>query len=212
MSRHTTVGAIATILLIAACGGTDQLPPSSPEPVRVLVPAPPAPAPPAPAPPAPPAVNDPLVGEYSLDLSLGSGCAVMPDSVRRQRFSASIQPATSGYVVTLGGTNFLSGWICTSATSGLGCNQFIASQDGESVRFDLVNDNDNGHGGHLDTQVSDGTWVELIGYAVGRLEGSVLEAQGTVHAWHCPTARGYPFPCWEFKSCDSELTLTFTKR
>ena len=201
--------AITVLWLMTGCGGGPQ-PPTSPQPLAVATPTPP-PAPPAP-PPAPPGSGQALVGEYTLELTLGEDCG-LPELVKRQQFSASIQTAANGYAVTLGGATFLTGSICTSAPSRLGCDQFLASDDGETVRFELRNDNDEGHGGHPVVRLSDGTWVELVGQASGPVHGSTIRAQGSVQAWYCPTSLSYPFPCQTFTSCTSDsFTLALTKR
>jgi hypothetical protein len=201
--------AIMMLWLMTGCGGDGPQPPTSPRPLVVATPAPPPPAPPA---PPPPGSGQSLVGEYTLELALGEQCG-LPDLVRRQQFSASIQSAANGYVVTLGDAVFLTGTICTAAPSLLGCNQFLASDDGQTVRFELRNENDDGHGGHPVVRLSDGTWVELVGHASGPVDGSTILAQGSVQAWYCPTSLSYPFPCRTFTSCESDgFTLAFKKR
>jgi hypothetical protein len=172
---------------------------------------------PPPAPPPPPggnATDDRLVGRYTLTLDLGSECGAIPDAARVRRYTATIDPDRQlGYVVTLSDASFLAGLICTFTVTGLGCNQFPASRNGDLVEFDLVNNNDDGHGGHIVEQLSSGTWIEIIGKAAGQLSAQTIEATGSSSVWYCPSPSGYPFPCFSHTGCRSTDTrLTFTRR
>jgi hypothetical protein len=170
-------------------------------------------SPPNPPEPSPPASStDPIVGQYKLDLSLGTECDVLPEAARHRTYSARIDPAgNAGYVVTLTGGSFLSGPICTAAPSRLGCDQFLASRTGDLLRFDLINENDDGHGGHIVEQIPE-IWMELIGSATGPVQDGTIVATGSASVWYCSTNAGYPFPCSSYGGCESnDLRLTFTR-
>ena len=114
---------------------------------------------------------------YTLTLHIGSGCAVVPEAERTRKYTATIDYAGGGrYVVTLSDGTFLTGPICTAGSrhfSGIGCGQFFASEDIDTVQFFLENNNDEAHGGHIVEQLASGTWLEIIGYAGGKLESIV---------------------------------------
>ena len=84
---------------------------------------------------------------------------------------------------------FLTGPICTAGSrhfSGIGCGQFFASEDIDTVQFWLENNNDEAHGGHIVEQLASGTWLEIIGYAGGKLDDlSSMEASGTSSVSSC---------------------------
>jgi hypothetical protein len=155
-----------------------------------------------------------VTGEYTLALDLGSGCNIIPEAERTRSYTARItSPREANYVVTLTSGNFLSGLICTAYAAGLGCDQFLASREGDVVRFDLANNNDDAHGGHIVERLSSGTWVEIIGNPAGQLKGSTIDAGGTISVWYCPTSMGYPFPCSGATGCKSNDTkFIFTRR
>lgn len=185
-----------------ACNG-DQQPPTSPS-------APPVVSPPAPPPPAP-APGHPLAGSYSLRIDIGLGCADTLGAARIRTYEAAIS-STDGtnYMVTLSGAPFLSGPICTTGGSPE-CNQFVATRRGDTMTFDLANDE--WHGGHIVEQLGNGTWIEVTGSASGTMRNGVLEASGHAKVWHCPESRSYPYPCWTFTSCATDdMRLTFTQR
>ena len=171
-------------------------------------------APTSPSPPAPQPSDDPLVGRYSLTLDLGSECDAIFGAARIRRYTATIEATRdAGYVVTLGDAVFLTGAICTFTVTQLGCNQFPASRNGEMVEFDLVNNNDDGHGGHIVEQLPSGTWIEVIGKVAGQLSAQAIEATGSSSVWYCPSASGYPFPCGTPAGCRStDMSLTFSRR
>ena len=189
-----------------ACNG-DQQPPTSPSASPVATSLPPAPPPPAPAP------GHPLTGSYSLKIDIGLGCSGTLGAARVRTYDAAISSADGArYLVTLGGAPFLSGSICTTGSLPE-CNQFLASRDGDAMTFNLANNNDDGHGGHIVEQLSDGRWIELIGSASGAMRDGVLEASGSASVWFCGESRSYPFPCRNFTSCaTTDMRLTFTQR
>jgi hypothetical protein len=169
---------------------------------------------PIPTPPLPGAPTDSIVGRYKLDLSVGPECGSVPEAARNRTYTATIDSAgATNYVVTLSEASFLNGPICTAAPSRLGCHQFQASRTGDILRFDLINENDDGHGGHIVEQVPPGTWMELIGSGTGRLgEEGTITATGSANVWYCPTVSGYPFPCRSHVGCGSSgLRLTLTR-
>jgi len=164
--------------------------------------------------------SHPLAGRYTLTLDIGSQCAALPEAEKTRTYSAAIDYASDGrYVVTLGNATFLTGPICTSGSrhfSGIGCNQFFASEAIDTINLFLENNNDEAHGGHIVEQLSSGTWMEVIGSASGRISSyplSSVEASGTGTVWYCRTPSGYPFPCSSVASCGStDLRLTLTRR
>jgi hypothetical protein len=167
--------------------------------------------------PTAPSPPEALIGRFMLTLTAGADCAAIPDAAKTRRYLASIDATGDGqYVVTLSDATFLTGPICTAGSTrfaGVGCHQFFASRQDDVVQFDLANNNDEAHGGHIMEQLSLGTWLEIIGNGTGRLHASTIVATGTASLWYCPSARSYPFPCFDFVSCrSSDLQLTFTRR
>ena len=206
MTRWIALYVIAlTIVTFAACDSHPQ----SPTPLT-----PPAVMPPPSAQPHPPGT---LAGLYTLTLNIGSGCAAVPEAERTRTYTATIEYTSGGrYVVTLSDAMFLTGSICTAGSrhfSGIGCHQFFASEDIDTVHFFLENNNDEAHGGHIVERLSSGTWLEIIGYADGKLDFSSIEASGTSSVWYCRTPSSYPFPCSNFVGCgSSDMRLTLTRK
>lgn len=201
-------------LAFAACNGLPQAPTSMSQPQQTQ-----------PAPERPrtfQTTSDALVGSYTLTLSLGSTCNLVPEAERIRKYAASIDNAGSGrYVVTLSDAHFLAGPICTAGAgrfAGIGCHQFAASQDIDTASFFLENNNDEAHGGHVVEQLSSGEWLEIIGGAGGPSQTSgssitSIDATGTSTVWYCPTRSGYPFPCSASVYCPStDLRLTFIRK
>jgi hypothetical protein len=203
-------GIVLGLVACAACGGDPQAP------TGPLAPAttPPAVAPPQVMPPRTGASDNSLAGSYALTLEIGSGCAALPSAERTRRYTAAIDRSGERYVVTLGGATFLTGPICTGGGShyaGIGCQQFFASQDGDTARFFLENNNDDAHGGHIVEQSPSGAWLEVIGEAGGRLDPSSIEASGVGTVWYCPTRSSYPFPCERYVFCTADMRLTLKR-
>jgi hypothetical protein len=205
-----------TVLCLVALVGCDGHPPvpTALGPSQATAP-PGAPTPPGASGPSP--YSDPLAGEYSLTLSIGSGCAAVPEAEKTRTYSATIDYADRGlYVVTLSGGTFLTGSVCTAGSgrfAGIGCHQFFASEDIDTVQFFLENNNDEAHGGHIVEQLASGAWLEITGYAGGKLDLSSMEAAGTGTVWSCRTPSSYPFPCPGFVSCGAtDMRLALTRR
>jgi hypothetical protein len=157
--------------------------------------------------------TDPIAGRYTLAMTIGPSCDSLPEIGRNRTYAASInQAGPTSYVVTLSEATFLSGSICTAAPSRLDCNQFAASRAGDVLRVDLINENDDGHGGHIVEQIPPGTWMEVIGSATGGVKDGTITAAGSADVWYCPTVMGYPFPCRSFVCRSADLRLTFTRR
>lgn len=214
MTRSTAF--IAVLLSFCACVACENSPQPPTSPSLPQSPSAPAPPPPPPQPP-PPADNDQVVGSYTLSIDARSNCSALPQAAVVRNYSATISwRGGSNYLVTLDTGTFLNGLICTwggGELDGIGCGQFLATRNGDAFQFDLVNNNDNAHGGHIVEQLEDGTWIELIGTSTGHLRETTIEARGSGSIWYCPTSRGYPFPCWEFVSCKpDDLKLTFTRK
>jgi hypothetical protein len=158
-----------------------------------------------------------------MTLSVGSQCDVLPETERTRTYSATINSvAQNPYgqdVVTLGGSRFLSGSICSTASgplAGIGCNQFFASEDvaAGTVSFHFVNNNDEAHGGHIVEQTASATWLEITAEAsgAGSLTGRSIEASGMATVWYCPAGLSYPFPCPASRACSTDLHMALTRR
>ena len=194
------LGALVLVTALTACGG--GRPPAAP-----TEPASPSPGPTTPAPP-PGASTDLLVGEYSL--TLAHGCDKVDPAAQVRSYTAKIEPAASGFMVTLSDARFFADSVCTSE-SRLGCNQFLASREQDRVRFDLINGE--WHGGYITEQLQSGTWLVVYGSATGRLDGGAIAAAGSGSVWYCTTSQGYPFPCFSYAECqDTALRLTFLRK
>ena len=117
--------------------------------------------------PTAPSPAEALIGRFLLTLTAGADCAAIPDAAKTRRYLASIDvTGDEKYVVTLSDATFLTGPICTAGSArfaGVGCHQFFASRQDDVVQFDLANNNDEAHGGHIVEQLSLGTWLEIIG-------------------------------------------------
>ncbi len=112
----------------------------------------------------PAASTDSLVGRYTLTLT--HGCTEVPAAARTRTYTASIEPAASGFVITLSDAEFLEGRICTATASRLGCHQFLASREADRVRFDLINA-DEWHGGYITERIPPGTWLRSVRQRIG---------------------------------------------
>ena len=195
------------------CGTQPSAPSPAPTPAPTATPANPPPAPP----PANPNGGQ-LEGTYALELSidnLSGECKGVPDTVKHLAYSAAIQSTGEAtYTVTLSGGTFLSGAICDFVPSHLGCNQFSATGSGDGVRFDLVNDNDDGHGGHIVAQLPQAGWFELIGSTSGVMSNGTISSNGNGSLWYCATAGlGYPFPCPSYSGCKvGDLRMNFVRQ
>ncbi len=151
---------------------------------------------------------DPLLGRYSLTLT--HGCSDVPDGVRTRTYTAHVDAATSGYVVTLSDAIFMMGGHCTMTASGLGCHQFLASRDGDRVRFDLINA-DEWHGGYINELFPPNGWLAVYGSAAGRFDGRGVTAEGNGGVWYC--SKYQEGGCYESTSCEStSLRLSFVRR
>ena len=204
MSRRIGWG-IAILSVITACG-SDRPPTAPSRPLTALTPTQPNP-PPEPS-------TDPIVGRYRLDLAVGGDCVAVPEAARNRTYTADITSRGGpNFVVTLSDASFLSGPICSFAPSGLDCNQFLMSRRDDRLQFDLINENDDGHGGHIVEAVPSAGWIEVIGSASGDMTGGTIAATGSASVWYCPSRAGYPFPCADYTGCKSEnLRLTFVRR
>ena len=152
--------------------------------------------------------TDSLVGRYTLTLT--HGCTEVPEAARTRTYTASIEPAASGFVVTLSDAQFLQGGACTMAESRLGCHQFLASKQDDRVRFDLTNA-DEWHGGYITEHIPWDTWLQVYGSAVGRLDGGAITASGSGGVWYCPTSILHG--CNSARYCEvTDLRLTFTSK
>jgi hypothetical protein len=160
-----------------------------------------------------------LAGDYTLTLSLGTGCAAIPAAERTRTYSAHIAPpAATGdrgsSLVTLGGATFLAGPVCTAGSgryAGIGCHQFFEAESAERAKFS-VNDDGEAHGGHIVEHLPSGSWIEIAGEASGVRNASGMQATGTSQVSYCAAASPNPFPCAQLVGCNADLTLTLVQR
>ena len=94
-------------------------------------------------------------------------------SSARRRYGATVSASgrPSESIVTVDGSTFLEGLICTSGSGrfeNMGCDQFFLFDEGASRRFSLENNNDEAHGGHLVERMRS-AWMEIIGEAGGAI-------------------------------------------
>jgi hypothetical protein len=159
---------------------------------------------------------DPMEGQYALSVSvdsLGPECATLPDEAKHRAYTATMALRSDGnFAVSLSGGSFLSGPICTSTPSGLGCNQFLASRAG-TVQFSLLNENDDGHGGHIVERIPQTGWIELIGNLTSPVSNDMMLATGDGSLWFCSDTSSYPFPCPHYFGCAvHDLRMTFVRQ
>jgi hypothetical protein len=204
------------VATLVACGepGTPTTPTNVQATLTATVPPPPPSAPP---------IGGSSPERYTLTLSIGSSCTVVPESDRTRTYRATIQKSDAQgssdaqrSIVTLEDGQFLSGPICTAGSgrfNAVGCNQFFAGEDIDTALFFLVNNNDEAHGGHIVERLPSGGWWEVTGSAAGLRTTQSIDASGTASVWYCSSPLPYPFPCVAFTSCNSaELRLRFTPR
>ena len=130
----------------------------------------------------------------------------MPEA-RQRSYDATIE----NDIVTLRSGVFLEGSICTNETQ-LGCNQFRLTQTADPPVIDMLSDSE-WHGGAIVERLSSGTWLELIGKGVGRVEGTTIHSTLEGNIWYCPESRTYPFPCNTFRGCSlSNLQVTIARK
>jgi hypothetical protein len=142
-------------------------------------------------------VPGPAAGStHTVSWSVGDECSTIPDEARHRTYTATV----GNGLVTLTSGLFLQGLICTLDT-GLGCNQFRMTPDGDAVTISVAGTE--WHGGQIVEQISDGTWIEVSAAGTGRIEGSTIRATLDGSIWYCPTAGAYPFPCAAFRGCKS---------
>lgn len=214
MTRRTAGHGIVLGLVLVGCARDPQAPtpiaPIAAPPTTLAAPDAPPPTPP----PTSPSGNA-LGGTYAMTLDLGSGCDVIPEAERIRKYTATInQDADGRYLVTLSDAIFLTGAVCTSGEGhfrGVGCHQFFAATDGQSVHF-FIADNNEWHGAQIVEQLSAGTWIELSGTMSGRFHRRSIEASGPGRIWYCQTSSSYPFPCSTVRGCDSPMRMNLERR
>jgi hypothetical protein len=213
MRRHVPLLVVVLLANAAGCGSQ----PSAPSPTPTPAPTP-TQANPPPSPPPPNPNGGPLEGMYALEVSIDSlsgGCTGVPDTIKHLAYSAAIQSTGEAtYTVTLSGGTFLTGPICNDVPSHLGCNQFSAAGSADAVRFDLDNNNDDGHGGHIVAQLPQAGWFELIGGTSGVTSNGAISSNGNGSLWYCATAGlSYPFPCPSYSGCKvGALRMNFVRQ
>ena len=173
MNRTPAVRAVLFVALAAAaCGG----------PPGPTYPGPAVPGPPnAPTPADTGANTNAASGLYSLTLTIGAECTAVPESDRTRKYSARLSDDGPGrYIVTLGDAAFTQFNACIP----LGCNQFRASEDGNTMRFSL--ENQEWWGGYITEITSDRAWMSIHGEAAGARRATAIEASGPGHV-RCPS-------------------------
>jgi hypothetical protein len=145
-------------------------------------------------------------GTHTVSWRVGDECGHIPADARQRSYAATMDNG----IVTLRTGVFLEGRVCT--LSGLGCNQFRMTQDGDSVAIRVQSDNE-WHGGSIVERLQSGTWLALTGSGSGRVEGTTIQVTLQANLWYCPTAMNYPFPCRNFVACrTSGLQMTIVKQ
>ena len=209
MRRQIAACVVPFLMAVAGCDRSN-LPGPSPQPTSTGL-----------NPPSPPQPNsddaDPLTGAYKLELTMdqiGDQCADVPQVVKHRTYNATIKATgNSNYVVSLSGGVFLGGPICTFAPAHLGCDQFPASRTGDALDFNLINENDDGHGGHIVERVPQAGWIEVFGSLKGAIDNGTISAKGSGGLWYCSSSAGYPFPCAHYVGCAvNDLRMTFARQ
>jgi hypothetical protein len=159
--------------------------------------------------------GDQYSGAYTLTLETGGQCSI-PESARIRTYTAVIEPyarpnSSANYLVTLSDATFASGCGTNRLAPGLGCNQFLASKNGGSISFSMM-DLDWGEGGQISEQLADGTWITIVGNAPGRFEGSVLQAFGTAQSFYCAVPQASPWFCANRFCQSDDFRLSFARR
>jgi hypothetical protein len=163
--------------------------------------------------------TDPIVGAYTVTLTAGSECAVIPEAVRNRTYSARID-GHERYVVTLGDATFLTeerapdGVGPCGAFAGLRCNQFRALPHGDEIEFQIIPDYQRlddefaGWGGSIVEQTAPGAFLGISGTGRGRLDRGEIRVTLTGRVWY--SAAG---PVFRYVDCNtSELRLVFSRR
>jgi hypothetical protein len=184
MTRSLALGAVLLLTqAVASCGGSH---PTSPG--------------------RPPDVNA-ASGLYGLTLTVGSDCASLPEEERTRQYTARLSDdGPAKYIVTLTDATFRQDSVCIP----LGCNQFRATEDGETLRFSLASADD-WSGGYITEKTAAGTWLEILGLAAGPLHPTVIEASGPGKVFYCSFPGAYS--CGgRTESCQSTLKYVFTRK
>jgi hypothetical protein len=189
-SRRLSFAVAGVAMLVSACSGSSPTPPT-----------------PTPTPTPSPSPQASVIGTHTVSWMVGDQCPVIPAEARQGSYDATIE----NDIVTLRTGVFLDGPICTTETQ-LGCNQFRITQDADAPVIDLAR-NTEWHGGSITERLPSGTWLELVGKGVGRIEGTTIQSTLEGNIWYCPESRTYPFPCNTFKACRlSNLQMTIAKK
>jgi hypothetical protein len=189
------------MLLAIGCGGNSATMPSPTKPSFPASSTPQSQQISAPAPPT--SSTDPIVGQYALTMSVGPECATIPEMARTRSYTATIDSTSVGsYAITLSNAAF------RKCGTDNGCHQFIATREGNVVRFDISVD-DNSSEGAIWEFIPPSMWLEVTGTGSGRLEGSTIAASLDGGLWYCP---GSGIPCLNSVGCkSSDIKLTFTR-
>jgi Carboxypeptidase regulatory-like domain len=155
-------------------------------------------------------VPDLYTGAYTLTLELGGQCPI-PEEAKTRTYTAIIEAVDDRYVVSLNDATFAQGCGTNNLAPGLGCNQFLAQRDGNSLRFTML-DLDWGEGGQVTERLSDGTWLTIVGHASGHFEGSILNASGMAQLFYCPVSQESAWGCGTRFCATEEFRLRFSRR
>jgi hypothetical protein len=127
-----------------------------------------------------------------LTLEIGGECAI-PKDAKTRTYTAVIDAfadprLTANHVITLSDATFASGCGTNGLAPGLGCNQFFAETDRNSLTV-FMSDLDYGEGGQITERLQDGTWLHIVGHASGQFEGSIVNASGSAQLFYCPVSK-----------------------
>jgi hypothetical protein len=166
-------------------------------------------------------------GTYSLTIAAGATCAKLPSAAQSRTYAATIEPRGTEYVVTLTNATFLADErigersvnVHCAGLSGLGCNQFSASREGDQLRFQLIpnyrrfDDEFQGFGGSIVELVPpDNHQLGIEGTGLGRLDGGTIHAAIEGRIWYCPrTFRSYSEECTACENA-TNIAMTFSRR
>ncbi|HET9262695.1 MAG TPA: hypothetical protein VFO14_06600 [Vicinamibacterales bacterium] len=97
------------------------------------------------------------------------------------------------------------------AFQGLGCNQFVAEREENSLKF-TMSLFDWGEGGQITERLADGIWLYIWANASGQSEGSILQASGRGEAMYCPVSQESAWGCATRFCATDEFRLRFSRR
>jgi hypothetical protein len=176
-----------------------------------------------------PSPTDSIVAAYTLTLSADSECAQIPEAARNRTYSAKIDSTgPQKYLVTLSDATFVTDVQLSERSfrtpcggpvygPGLGCNQFLAMQEGDQIEFQLVPNSQRldhefaGMGGTIGELIASDTLLEVHGTGRGRVDAQAIQATLDGFLWYCSPLRA-DGSCSLGIRCDTNVRLTFTRK